>query len=253
MHWTDTYFGDLYLDSVADLLTPELSEIEAAVIARLLQLSAGHRVLDLACGHGRHAIPLAARVRMLAGVDRSGAYLRRAAEGAAGFRPPPRLVRADLRRLPFPAEAFDGIYSWYASLFMFGEAGNAAALAELGRVLRRGGRALVHHANPVRLAADPIASARRILADGTTVEEEAHFDAASGVERAHRRLVRPDGTTLAGTAVLRYYRPEEWASLAGRAGLRVLSVTSTTGAGAGPGPSELGPDAPDLIAVLEKR
>jgi SAM-dependent methyltransferase len=252
MHWTDTYFGDLYLDSVADLLTAELSELEASVIARLLRLSPEDRVLDLACGHARHALPLAARVRTLAGVDFCGAYLGRGSQAAASLPRPPRLVRGDLRVLPFGAGSFDAIYSWYASLFMYDESGNAAALAELSRVLRRGGRALVHHANPLRLAAQPIASAQRTLADGSDVQEDARFDPASGVERAHRRLSRPDGTVLAGTAVLRYYRPEEWDPLARRAGLRLVNLTSTTGVGAGPGPLALGPEAPDLVAVLEK-
>lgn len=252
MHWTDTYFGDLYLDSVVDLLGPELSALEAAVIASLLAISPGQRVLDLACGHGRHALPLAGRAGMVAGVDRSGPYLRRAAAGAGKLPRPPRFARADLRSLPFPDAVFDAVYSWYASLFMYDERGNAAALAELSRVLRRGGRALVHHANPLRLAAEPVATARRTLADGSVVEEEAAFDPATGVERAHRSLVRPGGAVLAGTAVLRYYRSEEWDPLARRAGLRVLFLTSTTAASAGPGPVELGPDAPDLIAVLEK-
>lgn len=252
MHWTDTYYGKLYLDSAADLLTPELSALEAGAIAGLLRLAAGERVLDLACGHGRHALPLAGRVGLLAAVDRSGAYLRRGAAQVRGASRVARFARADLRALPFPDGAFDAAYSWYASLFMWDEAGNEAALGELGRVLRRGGRALVQHANPLRLAAEPTAVARRTLSDGSEVEEEARFDAASGVERAHRRLRRPDGTVLAGTAWLRYYRPDEWVPLARRAGLRVVKVTSTTGVGAGPGALDLGSDAPDLVAVLEK-
>lgn len=243
MHWTETYYGDLYLDSVADLLGPELSALEAEVIAALLDLSPAQRVLDLACGHGRHARVLAGRVGTMVGVDQSAAYLRRGRAAATGARPP-RFARADLRRLPFADGAFDAVYSWYASLFMYDEPGNAAALAELGRVLRPGGRSLVHHANPLRLAREPVASARRTLPDGSRVEEDAAFDPATGVERAHRRLFRPGGGVLAGTAVLRYYRPEEWPPLARAAGLRLRALTSTTGAE--------GAEAPDLIAVLEK-
>ncbi len=252
MDWTEGYYGDLYLDSVSDLLTPELSALEARVIAGLLELAPGRRVLDLACGHGRHAVPLAPRAGVVIGLDRSAPYLRRAAEAARGLPRPPRLVRADLRLLPFRDGAFDAVYSWYGSLFMFDDPANQAVLGELARVLRPGGRALVHHANPLRLAIEPAASARRTLPDGSAVEEEARFDPATGVERAHRWLVRPDGTVLAGAAVLRYYRPEEWGPLGRRVGLRTVKLTSTTGVGAGGGPLELGPEAPDLIAVLEK-
>lgn len=246
MSWTDAYYGPLYLDSVADLLTPALSALEAAVIARLLALRPEHRVLDLACGHGRHARAVAAEVGLLVGLDRSGPYLERARATAGAGARPPRYVHGDLRALPFPDGAFDAAYSWYSSLFMWDDAGNAAALGGLARVLRPGGRALVHHANPLRLAADPVAHARRALPDGAVVEEEARFDAAAGVETARRRLARPDGTALEGTASLRYYRPDEWGPLARGAGLRVVELTSTTGMD----PAEAA--APDLIAVLER-
>ncbi|HYD40049.1 MAG TPA: methyltransferase domain-containing protein [Anaeromyxobacter sp.] len=246
MSWTDAYYGPLYLDSVADLLTPELSALEAAVIARLLALRPEHRVLDLACGHGRHARVLAGGVAVLVGLDRSRPYLDRARASSGAWSPPPRYVHGDLRALPFADGAFDAVYSWYSALFMWDDAGNAAALGALARVVRAGGRALVHHANPLRLAAEPVAHARRTLADGAVVEEEARFDAATGLETARRRLARPDGTALEGTASLRYYGPDEWGQLARGAGLRVVELTSTTGLS--PGTAA----APDVIAVLER-
>ena len=256
-HWTDAYYGELYIDSVADLLTPRLTGIEAGVISRLLGLDARARVLDLACGHGRHAWALACRAGEVVGVDRSGDYLRRAASGSlpgpGGLvtRGAPLFVRADVRALPFPTSSFDAAYSWYSSLFMFGDDENGAALAELARVLRPGGRALVHHANPIALARAPEEASRRTLPDGSLVEEVAVFDPATGVERARRLLRRPGGAVLEGTAELRYYTPGEWSRLASGAGLRVVAVTSTSDAGRDP-PPELGPKAPDLIALVEK-
>ena len=255
-HWGDAYYGELYLGSVGDLLTPRLSALEADAIAALLGLGPRDRVLDLACGHGRHARVLAARVGRLVGLDRSAAYLRRALEGrpaSAGGGPrsrPPGYVRGDVRALPFRTGGFDAAFSWYASLFMFDDATNAACLAEAGRVVRRGGRLLVHHANPLQLAREPRAAARRTLPDGSVVEEESVYDPATGVDRCARRVVRRDGAVLAGTAELRYYIPSEWRRLAESAGLRLLELTTTPDAGRGPR-REPGPDAPDLIALLE--
>ncbi len=245
-HWTDGYYGALYLDSVEDLLTPALSAVEADVIALLLRLGPADRVLDLACGHGRHAAPLAARVGRMYGLDRSGAYLRRAAVAST-----PLYLQGDVRALPFRAATFDALFSWYASLFMFDDATNEACLADAARVLRPGGRLLVHHANPARLAAEPIATVRRTLPDGSVVEERSTFDATRGVDLCARRMVRPGGAVLAGTAELRYYMPSEWRRLAERAGLRLVEVTSTPGAARLPR-LEPGPEAPDLIALLEK-
>ncbi len=249
-HWTDAYYGALYLESVEELLTPSLSALEAAVISLLLELGPADRVLDAACGHGRHARALAERVGALVGLDRSGAYLVKAAS-AASSTPSPLLVRGDVRALPFLSGAFDAAYSWYASLFMFDDPMNVACLAELARVVRQGGRLLVHHANPLALARHPRESARRTLRDGSLVEEESVFEAEQGVDRCTRRLVRPGGDLLEATAKLRYYKPSEWRSLARAAGLRLVGVTTTTDAGRAPRP-EPGPEAPDLIALLEK-
>ena len=262
LHWTDGYYGDLYLDTVADLLTPRLSALEAGVIAALLGLGPRDRVLDLACGHGRHAWPLAGQVRALVGVERSATYLRRAASGPSTptiispggpeappspARPSPHILRADLRALPVKPGAFDAAYSWYSSLFMYDDSANLEVLREAARPLRRGGRLLVHHANPLALALEPLAEASRTLPDGGRVEERSSFDPATGVDRCARRLIRADGRVLEGTAELRYYSPTGWEALARAAGLRLRRITSSLPSPGG----TLGPEAPDLIALLE--
>ncbi len=241
--WTDAYYGDLYLDSVAGLLTPGLSAAEAEAIAVLLELRPSDRVLDLACGQGRHLRALAGRAR-LTGLERNGAYLRLARDAGAA------LVRGDLRRLPSRDGAFDAAFSWYASLFMWDDDANLAALRETVRVVRPGGRLLVHHAHRARLAGEPEARSERVLPGGGRVEETSRFDSRTGVDTCARRLVRPDGTVLAGTAHLRYYSAEEWSALAPRAGLRLLAIASTLTPHRRT--RRLDPDAPDLIALAEK-
>ncbi len=242
--WTDSWYGELYEESVADLLTPRLSEIEAEVIRRLLGLRPADRVIDLACGRGRHARVLAPGVKMLAGLDRDAASLSRARGSGAA------LVRGDLRSLPFADEVFDCAYSWYASLFVYDDPGNEAALREAARVVRPGGRLLVQHANPLGLAARPVERTARDLPGGGRVVEASRYDAGTGRERLERRLTRRDGTVLAGTAHLRYYTPLEWVPLARRAGLRLVRITSTPQA---ENPSERFEErAPDLIALAEK-
>lgn len=253
LHWSDAYYGDLYFDSAADLLTPALSAFEADVIARLLELRPGQRVLDLACGHGRHAWPLLRTGATVVGLERSERYLRRAIVKSDGSRAAtPLWLRGDVRTLPLRDGSFDAAFSWYSSLFMYDDVTNAGCLASLGRVVRPGGRILVHHANPAALARTPNDSSRRVLSDGSVVEEESLWDAAAGVDRCSRRLRRPDGTLLTGTAELRYYAPREWGALAEGAGLRLLGLTHTGAAGAGMALGDAG-EAADLIAVLERK
>ncbi|HEY7724870.1 MAG TPA: methyltransferase domain-containing protein [Anaeromyxobacteraceae bacterium] len=241
------WFGDLYRETTEDLLGPGLSAAEAGLVAELLRLRPGERVLDVACGQARHLKALGRRGLALVGIDRNGDYLRRAtsiptAGGEGGF----SLVRADLRSLPF-GRAFDAAFSWYSSLFVFEDRENVAALAEVARVLRPGGRLLVQHANPLRLAREPAGRARRRLPGGAVVEEDARFDPATGREGLSRRLVR-GSEVLTGRCELRYYTPDGWGELARAAGLRPPRLRAT-GPGGAPVPFEAG--SIDLIAVLE--
>lgn len=239
-HWTDGYYGDLYYESVADLLTARLSSFESRLIRGLLEVGTRDRVLDLACGHGRHARFLSPEVGLLAGIDRNPGYLARARHSGAAR------VQGDVRALPFRPGVFDAVYSWYSSLFMFDDAENLRCLAAASSALRPGGRILVHHDNPARLAREPTAHAEWDLASGGRVVEDSLYDPAAGRDACTRRVIRPDGSVLAGTAELRYYSPEEWQALAPRAGLRLLRITSTWQA------DRLDDDAPDLIALAEK-
>ena len=240
-HWADDYYGDLYFESVADLLTPRLSGFEAALLLRLLEIGPGDRVLDLACGHGRHARALSPEVGLIVAIDRNPQYLARARDSGAA------LVLGDLRALPLRPGTFDAVYSWYSSLFMYDDEENARCLAAAARLLRPGGRMLVHHDNPLRLRGQPTAHAEWDLPRGGRVEEESRYDPATGRDTCLRRVIRLDGTVLAGVAHLRYYSPEEWHELAARCGLELVRITSTCQADR---PTErLDDDARDLIAL----
>ena len=218
-----------------------MSGFEAGLLRRLLELSPRDRVLDLACGHGRHARALSPEVGLVVGVDRNPNYLSRARHSGAA------LVRGDLRALPFRPGSFDAVYSWYSSLFMYDDEENARCLAAAVALLRPGGRIVVHHDNPRRLRRETEAQCGWDLPGGGRVEETSIFDPATGRDSCTRRVIRADGTVLAGVAHLRYYTPEEWQGLAGRCGLDLLGITSTWQADR---PAErLDDDAPDLIAI----
>jgi SAM-dependent methyltransferase len=175
------------------------------------------------------------------GLDRNPEYLARARHSGA------HLVQGDLRALPLRPGSFDAVYSWYSSLFMYDDEENARCLAAAAALLRPGGRMLVHHDNPARLAREPEQAVTWERTDGGRVEESSRFDPATGQDTCTRRVIRPDGTVLAGMAQLRYYSPEEWHELAPRCGLDLVHITSTWQADR---PTErLDDDAPDLIAL----
>jgi len=104
-----------------------------------LQLVAGARVLDLACGTGDLCRTLSAAGYQPIGVDFSAGMLAAARTDAP-------LVRADAMRLPFPDRSLDGLTCGFA-LRNFVDL--APVLTECARVLRpRGRMALVDVGEP---------------------------------------------------------------------------------------------------------
>jgi ubiquinone/menaquinone biosynthesis C-methylase UbiE len=113
---------------------------ELQQIIRDLQLPCDARVLDVACGDGTYSRWIADYLGspgFVIGADRSSPYLEIANRNAARVQ---NCVTADIASLPFAADTFD--MAWCAqSLVSLPEP--LAALKEMRRVLRPGGRAVV--------------------------------------------------------------------------------------------------------------
>ena len=112
---------------------------EAELVVRLLELRPGMEVLDLACGHGRMAMQLAARGMRVTGLDSSPVFLGQARADARAAGADVTFVEGDMRSLPW-TERFDAVLSWFTAYGYFDDAGNRRVLAEVARALRPGGR-----------------------------------------------------------------------------------------------------------------
>ena len=119
---------------------------------RNLALQAGGRVLELGCGTGRIALPLARAGVPLVGIDRSDAMLKRALTRVrrGKLQAQVRLIRGDIRRLPFATPArrtrrqaappFAMVMAPYGLLqSLLRERDLTATLEEVHRVLSPGG------------------------------------------------------------------------------------------------------------------
>lgn len=111
-------------------------------------------VLDAACGTGRHAAYLAAAGREVVGVDASEAMLGRAREKL----PEVELHVGELTALPRDDASFAGAVCALA-LSHLPEIG--PAVAELGRVLRPGGRLVISNPHPFATGARLACRVRR--------------------------------------------------------------------------------------------
>jgi ubiquinone/menaquinone biosynthesis C-methylase UbiE len=99
-------------------------------------LGANRCVLDLACGTGRHTIPLNQMGFGVVGLDVSSKLLKIAKQRSKQV----QLVRGDMRFLPFKSETFGATVSMDTSFgYLPTEQEDKAALAEVQRTLTRKG------------------------------------------------------------------------------------------------------------------
>ena len=137
MNWYETAFRKDYLDLYYNR-DDKAAKGEAEFAARALGLSEHARVLDIACGGGRHARALRDLGHDVVGIDLS-AELLAGVDGIA-------CVRGDMRALPFAA-SFDAATSFFTSFGYFDEDGNRAVLATAADALRPRGAYLLDFLN----------------------------------------------------------------------------------------------------------
>jgi SAM-dependent methyltransferase len=132
--WFEEWFGEEYLQLYPHRDVAEAERAVALILDRV-GFAAGWRVLDVACGAGRHARAFETAGARCVGLDLSAALLR-AARGVTGA----PLVRADMRALPVRAASMDLAVNLFTSFGYFErDAEHAAALGEMVATLRPGG------------------------------------------------------------------------------------------------------------------
>lgn len=144
--WFESWFGEEYV-----ALYPHRNEAEAeravALIAETLGTRSVRRVLDLACGSGRHARYLGQRW-WTSGVDLSETLLGIAQRNGI----PARLVRADIRELPYRQSSFDLVVNLFTSFGYFEtDAEHERVIQDIRRVMTAGGTFVLDFFNARRV------------------------------------------------------------------------------------------------------
>lgn len=119
----------------------EDTERQVEFLIREMGLTGGERVLDLACGYGRHALALARRGFSVVGVDITPCYVEDAIQNAALARLPAEFILSDIRDTAFESE-FDMVLNMAdgAVGYLETEAENLKIFDVIARALKPGGK-----------------------------------------------------------------------------------------------------------------
>jgi ubiquinone/menaquinone biosynthesis C-methylase UbiE len=239
MTWWESWFGEEYLDLYPHRDIGAARREAAFALAHLPEKPAP--LLDLCCGSGRHSLPFAEAGVPPIGLDYSAPLLDLARRRDRHL----FLVRGDMRSLPFPDESFAAVVNFFTSFgYFLRESENVAVVAEIERVLRRGGAFLCD-----TFARDYVLE--RLVPEERRRCGEKEYTIRRSWNAATRRIekeieVRREGSTEIFRESVRAYDADELAALLGHAGLPV----EVTWGGFDEAP--VGPDSPRLIVLAKK-
>ena len=216
--WYESFFGHEWLE-LAGQPDEQKNRADVDFLVDKLELDRGARVLDMACGQGRHALELAARGFRVTGLDISEPSLAVARDRAVARGVDVELVHLDMRSLAAEQE-FDAVFNFHSSFGFFATEEEDLRVVERGaRALRPGGRLLIDTISDLWLARHGQPRGWRTLEDETIVIEDREFDPGSRRSSAIWTLIRPDGSRSELRHSMRVYSCPELLRLLTQAGL----------------------------------
>jgi len=217
--WHESFFGEDWL-RIALSIPDERADQQTDFVVEALDLRPGARVLDLACGHGRHSARLARRGFAVTGLDVSASSLALARE----TEPSAEYVEGDMRELPLEDGSFDAVINLFTAFGYFeDEEDDQRVLHEIVRVLRPGGSFLIDTINPPGLFGRFRGRHWDRLDDGTLILEEHEYDVATGRTKTDWTLIFADGERRELRHSVRAYTAPELTRLLSAAGLELTS------------------------------
>jgi SAM-dependent methyltransferase len=223
------FFGEHYLKTYTDagILTEERTQQEVDFLEAVMGLEKGARILDLACGHGRHAVELARRGYKVVGQDLNSFFLEKAKEAAKGARVQVQWIQGDMREILFERE-FDAIVNLFTAFgYLETDEEDEKVLRQVAKALKLGGKFVLDVMNREWVMRNYQARDWQEFPDDSVELYDRSFDFATSRSHERRLYIHPDGSKEDHNVVLRYYTLQEVVAMCQRSGLRFREAYGT--------------------------
>jgi SAM-dependent methyltransferase len=203
------------------MITDEATERQVAFLLRELALDSPQKILDLACGFGRHANRLAALGHDVTGIDLTPGFLELARLDAQARGVQVNYLQGDMRQIDYQA-AFDHVLLMFTAFGYFEDEQNLLVLKNVARALKPGGLLIFDIMNRDTFL-------KGFLPDHVTEKESSlmidrhFFDSLSG-RLYNRRIVIREGVRRDKPFFIRMYNASEINSLLEQAGLKIKNI-----------------------------
>jgi len=210
-----------YLYFYEDALTEERTKREIEFLVKELELDKPMKILDLACGHGRHANLLAELGHSVTGIDITPGFLEIAKQEAKKKGVSVKYILGDMRKISF-LEEFDRVLLLFTSFGYFTDQENFQVLKNVSNALKSGGLfcfdtfnrdVFLRHFLPYIV----MEKGNDLMIDRNT------FDSVTG-RVYNKRIVIRNGKRKDKPFFIRLYNPTEIRDLLKRAGLSIYKM-----------------------------
>ena len=241
--WFENFYGGLYEEILPHRFDDEESEQHAGTVESLLGIQPGDSVLDIPCGMGRVALPLAKMGLRVTGLDFHKGYIRTARARAKAEGLDVNFICDDMRSITFDAE-FDGAFNWFGSFGYFSDEENFDFLKKALKAIKPGARFLVEGLNKSWYLVHLPERIEKKVGE-VTVRMRKSFDADASRDRSTWSFMR-GGRTERHRLAIRIFNGAELRELLEQAGFCDVCLCGW------PSLAELDESSPRLIAVASR-
>ncbi len=212
---------DDYLYFYGDSLTEKRTKTEIKFLVKELQFDKSMKILDLACGHGRHANPLAKLGYNVTGVDITRGFLKIAKKEAKEKGISVTYIQKDMRKISF-VEEFNRVLLLFTSFGYFEDEENFKVLKNIADALKPEGLFCFDTANRDVFLKHFLPYIVTEKGDDLMIDRNT-FDSVTGC-LSNRRIIIRNGKRKDKPFLVRVYNPTEIRDLLMKAGFNIYRM-----------------------------